>query len=179
MFVLWLNLELGIDTCFFDGMDFYLKTWIQLAFPAYVLLLVVLVIVISEHSVKFAEIVAKGNLLATLILLSYVKFLRTIILAFSFATLDYPDGSHPIAIVWWSDATVGNFSGKHAVATAIILVAGVFYSAILVSWQWLLYYRDKNGLFEIKGCACLLRLSMPSSIDAGLAYCCLYVLLYI
>ena len=42
--ILWLNLDLGIDTCFFDGMDFYWKTWIQLAFPVYILLLVVLVI---------------------------------------------------------------------------------------------------------------------------------------
>ena len=28
VFVPWFNLELGIDTCFFDGMDFYWKTWI-------------------------------------------------------------------------------------------------------------------------------------------------------
>ena len=77
-------------------MDFYWKTWIQLAFPAYILLLVVLVIMVSEHSVKFAKIVAKKNPLATLntlILISYVKFLCTIILAFSFATLDYPQWS--------------------------------------------------------------------------------------
>ena len=148
VFVSWLNLELGIDTCFFDGMDFYWKTWIQLAFPAYILLLVVLVIIVSEHSVRFAEIVAKGNPLATLntlILLSYVKFLRTIILAFSFATLDYPDHSRPV--VWWPDASVGYFSGKHAViwiAAVIILFAGVFYTAILFSWQWLLYYQHKR-----------------------------------
>ena len=61
VFLSWLYLDLGIDTCFFDGMDFYWKTWIQLAFPAYLLLLVVLVIIISEHSLKFAEIVAKGT----------------------------------------------------------------------------------------------------------------------
>ena len=65
-----------------------------------------------------------------------------------------PDGSHPV--VWWPDATVGYFSGKHVVlwaVAAIILVAGVVYTAILSSWQWLLYYQHKgfsNGLFEIK-----------------------------
>ena len=148
VFVSWINLELGIDTCFFDGMDFYWKTWIQLAFPAYILLLVVLVIIISEHSVKFAEMVAKGNPLATLntlILLSYVKFLCTIILAFSFATLDYPDGSHPA--VWWPDATVGYFSGKQifqCAVAAVILVVGIFYTATLFLWQWLLYYQHKR-----------------------------------
>ena len=144
----WLNLELGIDMCLFDGMDFYWKTWIQLAFPAYILVLVVLVIIISEHSVKFAKMVAKRNPLATLntlILLSYVKFFRTVILAFSFATLDYPDGSYHA--VWWPDATVGYFSGKHVVlwiVAALILVAGIFYTVILFSWQWLLYYQHKK-----------------------------------
>ena len=85
IFISWLNMELGIDTCFFDGMDFYWKTWIELAFPAYILLLVVLVIIISECSVKFAQITGKRNPIATLntlILLSYVKFLRTVILVF-------------------------------------------------------------------------------------------------
>ena len=130
VFVSWLNLELGLNTCFFDGMDFYWKTWIQLAFLTYILLLVVLVIITSECSIKFAQIVGKRNPLATfdtLILLSYIKFLHTIILAFSFATLDYPDDSHPV--VWWPDATVDYFSGKHIVlwvVVAIIFVAGIF-----------------------------------------------------
>ena len=147
VFVSWLNLELGIDTCFFDGMDFYWKTWIELAFPTYILLLVVLVIIISECSVKFAQIVGKRNPLATLdtlILLCYVKFVRTVILAFSFATLDYPDNSHPV--VWWPDATVGYFNGKHIVlwvVAALIFVASLFYTVLLFSWQWLLYYQHK------------------------------------
>ena len=144
----WLNLDLGIDTCFFDGIDFYWKTWIQLAFPAYILVLVVLVIIISEHSVKFTRMVAKRNPLATLntlIRLSYIKFLRTVILAISFATMDYPDGSHHV--VWWPDATVDYFSGKHVVlwiTAALILIAGIFYTAILFSWQWLIYYQHKK-----------------------------------
>ena len=147
VFVSWLNLELGIDTCFFDGMDFYWKTWIQLAFPAYILVLVALVIVISEYSVKFAKIVGKRNPVATLdtlILLCYVKLLRTIIVAFSFATLDYPDGSH--RIVWWPDATVGYFSGKHIVLWIVAIVifhAGLFFTIILFLWQWLLYYQHR------------------------------------
>jgi hypothetical protein len=128
-------------------MDFYWKTWIQLAFPAYLLLLVALVIITSEYSIKFSQIVGKRNPIATLdtlILLCYVKFLRTVIVVFSFATLDYPDGSHPM--VWWSDATVRYFSGKHIVlwiVAAIIFLAGLFYTFLLLLWQWLLYYQHK------------------------------------
>ena len=147
VFVSWFNLELGIDSCLFDGMDFYWKTWIQLLFPAYILLLVVLMIVICECSVKFAQLVGKRNPVATLdtlILLCYVKFLRTIIIVFSFATLDYPDGSH--LVVWWPDATVGYLSGKHVVlwiVAAIIFLVGLFYTILLLLWQWLLYYQHK------------------------------------
>ena len=74
VFISWLNLELGIDTCYFSGMDTYIKTWLQLAFPAYVILLVALVIIISSYSSKFANLIGKKNpvaTLATLIFLSY------------------------------------------------------------------------------------------------------------
>ena len=104
-------------------------------------------IVLSECSVKFSQIVGKKSPVATLdtlILLSYVKFLRTVILAFSYATLCYPDGSHHI--VWWPDPTVGYFSGKHVVlwiVAAIISLAGLFYTIVLLLWQWLLYYQHK------------------------------------
>ena len=28
VFIAWLNLDLGIETCFYDGMDAYAKTWL-------------------------------------------------------------------------------------------------------------------------------------------------------
>ena len=30
-----LNVDLGIETCFYDGMEKYAKIWLQLAFPSY------------------------------------------------------------------------------------------------------------------------------------------------
>ena len=30
-----IHLDLGIETCFYDGMDGYTKIWLQLAFPLY------------------------------------------------------------------------------------------------------------------------------------------------
>ena len=90
-----LNLEIDIDTCFFEGMDTYWKIWLELAFLTYVILLVVM-IVVSKHSMKFSRLITKKNpvaTLATLILLSYAMFLRNNISALSFSHLDYPDGS--------------------------------------------------------------------------------------
>ena len=54
----WLNLHgVRIDTCLFEGMDTYWKTLLLLAFPAYVIFLVVVVILISEHFVRFAQLI--------------------------------------------------------------------------------------------------------------------------
>ena len=144
MFISWLNLEIGIDTCFFEGMDTYSKIWLQLAFPIYVIILVIAVIVISDRSVRFSKIIGRKNpvaTLATLILLSYTTFLKTTIETLSYSTLIYPDGSKQT--VWLPDATVPYLSRKHAVlflVAILILIAGTAYTSILISWQWLLRY---------------------------------------
>ena len=60
-------------------MNTYIKTWLQLAFPAYVFLLVILVIIISSYSIKFSNLIGKKNPVATLailILLSCAKLLE-------------------------------------------------------------------------------------------------------
>jgi hypothetical protein len=148
IFIAWLNLDFGFNTCFFEGMDAYWKTWLQLAFPAYVIFLVAMIIFISERSIRFGRLIGKRNpvaTLATLVLLSYAKFLHTVIAALSFAILDYPDGSREV--VWLPDASVGYLSGKHIplfIAASLILLAGVAYTTLLFSWQWLLRHQDKK-----------------------------------
>ena len=138
----WLNLDLGIDTCYFPGMNTYFKTWLQLAFPAYVIILVVLVIIISSHSNKFSNLIGKKDpvaTLATLVLLSYTKFLEVCFKILSVGVLEYPDGSRKM--VWLPDATVRYLSVKHIllfIVAVVILLVGLVYTALLFSWQWLL-----------------------------------------
>ena len=36
IFIAWINLYLGVETCFFNGMDAYIQTWLQFAFPFYI-----------------------------------------------------------------------------------------------------------------------------------------------
>ena len=142
VFISWLNLELGFDTCYIKGMDAYTKSWLQLAFPTFVILLVILIIIISNHSSRFTRLIGKKNpvaTLATLVLLSYTRFLETIISALSFGIITYPDGSHEV--VWLPDATVKYLTGKHIalfITAIFILAVGLIYSILLFSWQWLL-----------------------------------------
>ena len=148
VFISWLNLEIGFDVCFSPGMDAYWKTLLQLAFPTYVIFLVIMVIVVSERSTKFACLLSKKNpvaTLATLILLSYTKFLNSVIASLSFAILDYPDGSHYFG--WLPDATVPYLKGKHVIlftAAVVIILAGTVYTTLLFTWQWLPKYQDRK-----------------------------------
>ena len=144
VFISWLNFDLGIDICYFPEMDAYIKTWLlRLAFPAYVILLVVLVIIISSYSTKFSNLIGKKDpvaTLATLILLSYAKLLEICFKSLSVGILEYPDGSSEM--LWLPDATVKYLSGKHIplfIAAVLILLVGLVYTALLFSWQWLLY----------------------------------------
>ena len=143
VFISWLNLDLGIDACYFPGMDTYIKTWLQLAFPAYIILLVVSVITMSSYSTKFSNLIGKKDpvaTLATLILLSYAKLLEICFKSLSFGVLEYPNGS--MEMLWLPDATVKYLSGKNIplfIAAVLILLVGLVYTVLLLSWQWLLY----------------------------------------
>ena len=50
VFIAWLNLDFGIETCFYNGMDAYSNTWLQFVFPVYILVLVGLIIHTSHVS---------------------------------------------------------------------------------------------------------------------------------
>ena len=168
-------------------MDTYAKTWIELSFPVYVIVLVVIVILICKYSTKFSSLIGKKNpvfTLATLILLSYAKLLQNIITAISYAVLNYPDGSHEVA--WCPDASVRYIRGKHILlflTASVILVLGIAYTVILFSWQWLLQYHrgTHSSGFRTQS---LPHLWMPTMLHTqqedvtGLDCCCLHVLFY-
>ena len=166
-------------------MDTYWKMLLQLAFPVYVIFLVVMVILISEHSTRFACLIGRKNpvaTLATLILLSYAKLVNTIITSISFSILNYPDGSHKI--VWLPDGNVGYLSGKHIFIffiAILILLAGMAYTALLFSWQWLIYYQHKKVFLWVRYHRFYLFLEpyhapIFSNTDTGQDYSYLYVL---
>lgn len=134
---------------FNDGLDTYWKTWLQLAFPAYVIFLIVMVILISRWSTRFCRLIGRRDpvaTLATLLLLSYSKLLQTIIASLSGTVLNYPEknSTHDNVVVWLPDASIKYLSGKHIplfVTAFVILLAGIAYTLILFSWQWLLHLR--------------------------------------
>ena len=139
VFIAWLNLDFGIETCFYDGMNAYSKTWLQFVFPVYLWLLVGLVILISHYSKKFACLLGNNpvSVLATLILLSYAKVLRTLIAAVYIIHLEYPKDEK---VVWFYDAT-DYLSSEHIILILVAMFIFIFlflpYTLLLLFGQWL------------------------------------------
>ena len=96
VFIAWLNLDLGIETCFYNGMDTFFKTCLQFVFPLYVWTLVGALVYISRHSLLVSKLLGTNTIpvLATLFFLSYAKILRIILVALSLmiTSLHYPCG---------------------------------------------------------------------------------------
>ena len=139
LFISWLNLDLGITTCFYNGMDAYAKVWLQFLFPAYVWLMMGAMITASHYSSRAAQLFGRNPVavLSTLLLLSYAKMLRTIIAIFSFTFIQYPD-KHREA-VWLYDGNVQYVQGKHIplfiMALAFLLCLFIPYTLYLTFGQ--------------------------------------------
>ena len=138
IFIAWLNLDLGIQTCFYSGMDAYAKTWLELVFPVYIWVLVGFLVYISDRSVTVTKILGSSPVpvLATLFLLSYAKVLRTIIAALSLTVLHYPDKNE---MVWIHDANVSLEKYIPLVLVALLSLIFLFipYTLLLLLGQWL------------------------------------------
>ena len=132
----WLNLDLGIETCFYSHLDMFWKVLLQFAFPLYIWLLVAGIILLSRYSTVAARL-SGSNLvpvLATLFLLSYAKIVATIIVAFSFTSLE-ADKISPL--VWLPDGNLRFLQGKHI---ALVLVSTLFALFYIVPLTLLLLF---------------------------------------
>ena len=128
VFIAWLNLDFGIKTCFFVGMDAYWKTWLQFLFPFYIWAIAGVIIVACRYSSRLTNLIGSRAipLLATLFLLSYMKLLRTVIDATSVAVIaQYPQNTS--YAVWYLDGNLRYCQRPHiylfvaAIATFIFL----------------------------------------------------------
>ena len=154
VFISWLNLDHGIETCFIKGLNGYWKTWLQFVFPFYVWAIAGAIILVSHYSTRATKIFGDKSVsvLATLFLLSYAKLLRSIITIFSFTTLEYPDNI--TAKVWSFDGNLRYLSSKHIplflFALITLLLLWLPYTTVLLSAQWLRAQTHRKGLRWLK-----------------------------
>jgi len=136
IFIAWLNLDLGIETCFYNGMDAYAKAWLQFVFPIYIWLIAGLIILFSDKFSIAARLCGRNavKVLATLFLLSVAKLGRAIITAVTYTVIEYPDGLR--VSLWLPDANVKFLQGKHIP----LFITAVAFSALILCFVLVLTF---------------------------------------
>ena len=154
VFIAWMNLDLGIPTCFYDGMDAYAQTWLQFAFPLYVWFLISLIIITSRYSTLMTKLIGSNPIavLATLLLMSYTKFLKNIIEIYLSVHLEYP---HAKVTVWYKDVTVPYVESRHLV---LAVLSSIFIAVFFLPYTFLLLLGYK--MYGFSGIQCFRRLIM-------------------
>lgn len=144
VYIAWLNLDLGFETCFFNGMTAYAQTWLQFAFPIYLWILVSLIILVSRYSISISKVIGHNPVavLATLLLMSYTKMLRIIIEVYSSVVLEYPESK---SRVWLKDANIPYLQSWHLLLTVVTSLVLVF---IFLPYTLLLLFGHKLYIFS-------------------------------
>ena len=149
VFISFTNLDLGIETCFYNGMDSYAKMWLQLFFPTYLIIIAISIIIASRYSSRMLRLTYSRSLpvLATLFLLSYTGVLRVVLtVLFSYSTIsDYP--SNDKEMVWSIDASVPLFGIKFTILFITCLVLFLLlipFNVTLLFTRYFLRFRVVN-----------------------------------
>ena len=140
------NLDLGFETCFYNGMDDYAKMCLQLVFPAYLVMIAVVLIMASRYSTKMQRLTARRALpvLATLFLLSYTKVLRTVsYMLFFYLKIKHIPTNHTV-LVWSVDTKTQIFGARYTVAFIVSLILFL----ILLSFNIILLFRRFFSYFN-------------------------------
>lgn len=112
IFIDWINLDFGIQTCFYDGFDIYVKSWLQFVYLLYIYAILITVVVSAQYSTRVSKIMPKNILgvVATVFLISYVKLLRSTVVAFPISKLYTNKGDE---YVWSLDGSIPYAGTKH------------------------------------------------------------------
>ena len=148
-FISLANLDLGIQTCFYNGMDDYAKMWLQLAFPFYLIFIAILIIIASRYSTTIQRLTARRALpvLAALFLYSYTKILRIVSsILFFYSTITHLPSKHT-TLVWSVDANVPLFGVRFTILFIVCLILFLIlvpFNVILLFTRTLLRFRFIN-----------------------------------
>ena len=142
IFIAWLNLDFGIESCFVDGLTAYWKTWLQFLFPLYIWLIAGVIIIACRYSSRLTNLIGDRAvpLLSTLFLLSYTKLLKIATMIVEFGVLvRYPNDSK--IIVWYMDGSLPYCKHPHiylfivAIVTLFFCLSFTLFLLLIQCWR--------------------------------------------
>ena len=122
-FLSWVNLDVGFPLCFYDGMTESAKAGLQYVFPTYIIIMIVVIIAISQRSLRMQRIISQLDgihVLVSMFYISFLKLFRIVIDTFTFVTI-VSEGEGD-KIVWFFD---GNQDISDPISIFLILLGSL------------------------------------------------------
>ena len=143
VFIAWLNFDFGIETCLYDGLTIYAYSWLEFLFPLYLWVIIIIIIIGCHYSQRISNSLGHNPVavLDTILLMSYSKILKAIIVPLSPASLTYFPGAS-IEKVWLYDASISYFQEPHHIILGIFAIFTLLflflpYTFLLLCGHWL------------------------------------------
>lgn len=145
VFLAWVNLDFGIEICFFKELTAFWKTWMQFLFPIYIWCIAGVIIIVAKYSSRLTNLLGHRGVpvLATLFLLSYSKLLRNAGYALEFSSLVEQFNTSKVSTitVWSVDGNLSYFGFLHSLLFIAGFLTLIFlwlpYTFLLFLMQWL------------------------------------------
>ena len=105
-FLSWTDMDSGFSMCFYDGMTQPAKLGLQYVFPSYTIVMIVVIIVLSQHSLLMQRIFSQLDgihVLVSMLYISFLKLFHTVIDTFTFVNIVSENGEEDV--VWFFDGT--------------------------------------------------------------------------
>ena len=86
LIIAWLNLDLGIEVCLFNGMTVVHLLWLEIAYIVYIVFLQFAIVLLCRRYVIFTRLLGRNvtKVMSTLIIILYSKTVRTLVNIFTF-----------------------------------------------------------------------------------------------
>ena len=148
--VAFFNLDLGIETCFYDGMDALEYIGLQFVFPLYLFILMGIMI-LSARCIRCPchKSFSAGKIFATLLVVTYTSILRMCCEVLQFVAIE------PVtrpgtgkSIRWATDPSVHFFSGWHAALGVLSILLLIIY---IIPLPLILLFPSKAYSFKYTG----------------------------
>ncbi|XP_065914879.1 uncharacterized protein [Dysidea avara] len=150
-FISLINLDLGFEICFYDGMTQLAKSGLQFVFPVYLWLLMMVIIFAHKRISIPAHTV---QVFATLFLLSYAKVLHAVVDVLTYT--DISSSKQGSILAWRPDPTVSYLTDGHVALFVIALLFLIFFvvpfALILTFPNRFMRYRQMNYFFPLVDC---------------------------
>ena len=154
-FVSWINLNIGIHTCFYKGMNAYQQIWIQFGLIFYIIAIQVLIICLTRKYISFMRLLGRNiiKILATIFILVYPNAVFAVQTTLHFAVLYVsPQNSSATTtqIVWYLDGNIPYLGQKHAPMFVVAILCSIVIVTFTFSLLLIQCLQKRSGMWYLR-----------------------------